>query len=1556
MALEFLNDAYFAAKVGIGETNPTEKLEINGQYGKTTLNGHVVAYTRASANYLWASAVGGDLRFTVNGNTVGSPAMMISTAGSVGIGTTSPVSIVDISSTAPILTIGGVAVNQFESGRIRFTEAAGTSAGFQGSYIHYDGSTNKLHLGMHNTADTTVSNDVNAITILRESANVGIGTTTPTSKLQVSGNAYITGQFGQGVAIANKVAAYGGEFRTSGASAQIFFGRSGSNIGSGAIGADSTYVFRVWTIPGFGNPFVIKQDGNVGIGTTSPSQKLHVHSTSGDGMIRVSGDNILNSGGEIKGFNNGFAFNVAPNGGGTYVERMRINGSGNVGIATTSPGYKLDVNDTARVRGELRIGANINAYQGDASIWVPNVGQAFTVKANTGDVGIGEVSPDRKLHVNSGSDNANTIFESTDTAVTIRLKDSTGSAEIESRNDFRFSNNAGVDQRMVISSAGAIKFNNYNSTNNIGTPTYLLGTDGSGNIVKTLPQGSGTAGPYLPLAGGTMTAGAVVAFLASNGSTDDRLKFGTTGQMQLFHDGSDGYIINSLGDMRMDVNTFRVRSSSGTETMIKATQNAGVELYYNDSKKFETTTTGVNVTGSAFFVRSGTNGTTGSPYYETFLSSGISSTNLSAIQLGNTFGSNNGTELRFQINNTSGASTPINSLLLNTSGATFAGDVVANGTIQTLASNANLTISGDTSGNVYYNNTAGEHRWRANGSSVNSMTLSSSLLTVNEPATFAGNVFPSTNGGGSLGLGSNQWSGLDLTSSSSITWANGDASILEGEVGGYSLSFNVYNGSTTMERVLLLEKTKAATFSGQAFATTATSTGDASSTLTTKGYVDSLITGATIYRGTWDPDVSLNSGYGNPNLNTVTQTSGYYYICSADGAATPNGATTEPNSWNTGDWVIWNDDIGASGEWQKIDNSSVLSGVGTGQTVALWEGDGSVTDSETLGNAPITVSGSDTTFAGKINLSSNKGVVWPGGSIRAEGNTLKLVATTLIDLQDNTQVQGTLTTTGNATFAGTGEFAGAIRITETATAQHILIGNQDSGGTNKPGMIRSSNASLQFGYGNSWSGEGGTMTTSLTIGSDSNATFAGSITATNFITTTDTGININGITLTRVAANSAIRVSQGLETLGLLRSYSNLIVATTGNFGGDVSVEDNFYLTDNGTVRGKIQLNSSDRDDLDIKAVSLGSNMKFFTVDTERMRIDSAGNVGIGTTSPLGKLQVNEYTVASQGNQGVHGEVSVFANDGDESLFLGLRDSAYPNRGWAINPVAFGVNSSLQFKEHGSTGVRMVIESGGFVGLGVTDPQQKLHIVDTDGANIILNSNTGAENNGIWMTEGGVATPYVNGAYVHYDSTNNVFKINTGTSTLSTRFEIARDTGAIKFNNYNSTNQTGTPTYLLGTDASGNVVKTLTTPSPVTSQAASLYDLIPNGAFTTTYAFTSTAGTYAKVMKGDDVITANGTYTVQMFVNDYAVGGTQYSETYSGIMSWGSSTNTNDTGGGTISEIVLHRSGHAANQGMTYLRTRETTSSEGNELRLEIMCNRTYSAASNVVFKFVRLI
>jgi predicted transcriptional regulator len=72
--------------------------------------------------------------------------------------------------------------------------------------------------------------------------------------------------------------------------------------------------------------------------------------------------------------------------------------------------------------------------------------------------------------------------------------------------------------------------------------------------------------------------------------------------------------------------------------------------------------------------------------------------------------------------------------------ATFSGEVFIDQELNVKSSNGDLEISGDTSGNVYHNSKSGEHRWRANGSSVNSMTLSSSQLTINEATQVNGNL------------------------------------------------------------------------------------------------------------------------------------------------------------------------------------------------------------------------------------------------------------------------------------------------------------------------------------------------------------------------------------------------------------------------------------------------------------------------------------------------------------------------------------------------------------------------------------------------------------------------------------------------------------------------------------------------------------------------------------------------------------------------------------------------------------------------------------------------
>ena len=85
----------------------------------------------------------------------------------------------------------------------------------------------------------------------------------------------------------------------------------------------------------------------------------------------------------------------------------------------------------------------------------------------------------------------------------------------------------------------------------------------------------------------------------------------------------------------------------------------------------------------------------------------------------------------------------------------------------------------------------------------------------------------------------------------------------------------------------------------------------------------------------------------------------------------------------------------------------------------------------------------------------------------------------------------------------------------------------------------------------------------------------------------------------------------------------------------------------------------------------------------------------------------------------------------------------------------------------------------GKVGIGTTSPDEKLHITDSSGANIILNTNTGANNSGVYMSEGSDSTPTQNGAYVYYDAAGNAFKIATGATSLSDRLTIARDSGNV---------------------------------------------------------------------------------------------------------------------------------------------------------------------------------
>jgi hypothetical protein len=95
-----------------------------------------------------------------------------------------------------------------------------------------------------------------------------------------------------------------------------------------------------------------------------------------------------------------------------------------------------------------------------------------------------------------------------------------------------------------------------------------------------------------------------------------------------------------------------------------------------------------------------------------------------------------------------------------------------------------------------------------------------------------------------------------------------------------------------------------------------------------------------VFQGTW------NASTNTPTLASGTGTTGHFYIVSVAGTTDLDGVT----DWAVGDWAVFVEQ-GASDQWEKVDNSSVLDGNGTGGKISKWAGSG---NSVTLTDSVIT--------------------------------------------------------------------------------------------------------------------------------------------------------------------------------------------------------------------------------------------------------------------------------------------------------------------------------------------------------------------------------------------------------------------------------------------------------------------------------------------------------------------------------------------------------------------------------------------------------------------------
>ena len=639
------------------------------------------------------------------------------------------------------------------------------------------------------------------------------------------------------------------------------------------------------------------------------------------------------------------------------------------------------------------------------------------------------------------------------------------------------------------------------------------------DIVFEADNGAGGLTQYYRIDGGArLNVFSKDVFLADNVKS----LYGSSSDLKIYHDGSNSYIDDAgTGDLYIRANNLRLSNADGSGQFINANNGGAVELYHNNNKRFETTAGGTSNTGTidstGTITVTGANGNVGINTDTGKLLLGASydlqiyhdgSNSYIDNQTGNLFIVNkaNDKDIRFQTDNGSGGTTTYFTIDGLNGINQFSKNVsLPDNVIAKFGNSSDLQIYHDNS-NSYIQDTG------------------------------TGNLLI-TSGGASVQINKG-------------TTENMAEFITDGAVKLYYNSVKKFETTSTGVEV-----------AGKISGVTA---GTANTDAVNFQQLTDAVTGVLVYQGVWD---ASGTGGGSPDLTAGDRkVPGYYWIVNVDGQAAPNGTGTTPNEWVTGDWCVFSDQD--TDAWQKIDNTNILTGAGTGGTVSGWAGSGT---SVTLGNTPLTFSGTSLTTGGDTTLGGN--LQSSLGNISFGDSTSAGVGRARFGVGSDLQIY----------HDGSNSY-----IDETGTGDLIIKGGndilfQDAAGNTLANMNQSNSVELYFGNSKKFE------TTSTGVLVSSNLTFNGSsLISSNTADGSD---------------NAQIIISGG----GASGDTRGASVHISGNESGNA---------------GLLQLRAGS---------GSVSQIRSYTSGSERMRIDASGNVGIGTTNPSLQLHIKSTSGDTRG-------------------------------------------------------------------------------------------------------------------------------------------------------------------------------------------------------------------------------------------------------------------------------------------------------------------------------------